>query len=58
LILDGRRIASHQRLDGDVVVLGAGAAGITLARSLARRGHDVLLLESGGFQYDPPTQDL
>lgn len=58
MILDGRRIASHQRLDGDVVVLGAGAAGITLARSLARRGHDVLLLESGGFQYDPPTQDL
>ncbi|MCO5317482.1 MAG: GMC family oxidoreductase [Microthrixaceae bacterium] len=42
----------------DVVVAGAGAAGITLARELASSGARVLLLESGGLDYDQDTQDL
>jgi len=58
LILDGRQIAPHQLLEAEVVIVGAGAAGITLARGLARRGRDVLLLESGGFEYHQATQDL
>jgi choline dehydrogenase-like flavoprotein len=41
-----------------VCVIGAGAAGITLARSLAARGHTVTLLESGGLDFEQPTQDL
>ena len=32
----------------DVIVIGSGAAGATLARSLGQRGHQVLLLERGG----------
>ncbi len=32
----------------DVIVIGSGAAGSTLASSLAERGHEVLLLERGG----------
>lgn len=32
----------------EVAIVGAGPAGITLALQLAARGHDVLLLESGG----------
>ena len=42
----------------DVCVIGAGAAGIVLAVQLLRAGRSVVLLESGGLQLEPSTQDL
>jgi choline dehydrogenase-like flavoprotein len=42
----------------DATVIGAGAAGIFLAVSLARRGKRVLLLETGHFVHDPSRQEL
>ncbi|MEZ5597957.1 MAG: GMC family oxidoreductase [Pseudomonadales bacterium] len=42
----------------DVCIVGAGAAGIPLARELARHGCSVTLLESGGLDYEQATQDL
>jgi choline dehydrogenase-like flavoprotein len=45
-------------LEGEVCVIGAGAAGISLARRLLRRGHGVVLLESGGLDYEAPIADL
>ncbi len=39
---------SGARLTSDVCVIGAGAAGITIARALGRAGVDTLLLEAGG----------
>jgi choline dehydrogenase-like flavoprotein len=42
----------------EVCVVGAGAAGITLARRLAASGIEVCLLESGGADYEKPSQDL
>lgn len=42
----------------DVVVIGAGAAGQTVAKALADKGREVLLLESGGLDYDPQVQEL
>ena len=42
-------------LDSDICVMGAGAAGITLALELDNSGLDVLLLEGGAF--DPPPFD-
>lgn len=41
----------------DVCVCGAGPAGITLARSLARRNLTVLLLEGGGESLSDESQD-
>lgn len=41
----------------DVCVIGAGPAGITLARRLAAQGLDVALMEGGGFDFDPASQD-
>ncbi len=46
------------RLDADVAVIGAGAAGITLARRLLAEGLSVILLESGGLDYEKETADL
>ncbi len=45
-------------LKADVCVVGAGAAGISLTRQLIHAGHHVILLESGGLDFDSATQDL
>ena len=42
----------------DVVIVGGGPVGITLALELAEAGLDVALLESGGEDFDPYTQAL
>lgn len=41
----------------DICIVGAGAAGITLAVDLIRRGKTVLLLEAGGPDIEVPSQD-
>jgi monoamine oxidase len=45
---DGKRIQSHMLMDSelDVVILGAGMAGLTAARALAERGLRVVVLEA------------
>lgn len=57
-ITDGRRIDHGSRLECDVCIVGAGAAGITLALELAKSSLSVILLESGGHKPDAATQDL
>jgi|SRR5690606_8063728 len=49
---DGARFA------GDVCIVGTGPAGITMALELGRRGVNVVLLESGGMQYEEAVQEL
>ena len=39
-------------------MIGAGAAGISLARRLLALGHSVVLLESGGLDYEAPVAAL
>ncbi len=58
MILDGRRIPRDDELATDVCIVGAGATGITLARSLDLSGLNVCLLESGGMDYDSQTNSL
>jgi len=45
-------------LQATVCIVGAGAAGITMARTLAGTGVDVLLVESGDMVMDGLTQGL
>ena len=45
-------------LEGEVCIIGAGAAGISLTRRLLELGHTVVLLESGGLDYEPATAAL
>ncbi|MGE8063648.1 FAD-dependent oxidoreductase [Pseudomonas sp. NPDC089569] len=42
----------------DVCIIGGGPAGITLALRLAGNGRRVVLLEGGGHEYSPASQDL
>lgn len=56
--LDARRIPSGTLLEADICIVGAGAAGITVARELADSGLSVLLAEAGGEDYDDAAQTL
>lgn len=48
---------SGESLEADVCIVGAGAAGISMALALADGGRTVVLLEAGGEQEDAAVQD-
>jgi glycine/D-amino acid oxidase-like deaminating enzyme len=50
--------AGDHALQTEVCVVGAGAAGISTARRLLALGHTVLLLESGGLDYEAGIASL
>lgn len=52
----GELAGSPQELSADVCVIGAGAAGITLARQLARHSIDVIVCEAGGLEMSEDSQ--
>jgi choline dehydrogenase-like flavoprotein len=55
---DARTLENGAVLDADLCIVGAGASGITIARELANSPLKVLLLEGGGFDFDPQMQEL
>lgn len=57
-LVDARTLPDGTVLETDVAVIGAGAAGITLARALAASGREVVLVEAGGTEPDAATQAL
>lgn len=56
--IDARTLDHQSLIEGDICIVGAGAAGISLARELAGSQYSVVLLESGGFEYEAETQSL
>src|SRR5215203_2300842 len=51
-------VCTRSEYQSEVCVIGSGAAGITTARRLLNAGHDVLLLESGGTDYEAEAAEL
>lgn len=58
MIIDARQFESDQEVACAVAIIGAGAAGITVALELEKHFKDVLLLESGGFEFNQDIQSL
>lgn len=58
MLIDSRNIPEGTRVESDICIIGAGAAGITLAREFSGTQYRVCLLESGGLDYDKDTQEL
>lgn len=54
---DGRA-GQHGNVPADVVVIGAGPAGVTVALELSRAGRRVLLVPGGGRREKPAARDL
>ncbi|HVU21946.1 MAG TPA: GMC family oxidoreductase [Rhizomicrobium sp.] len=56
--IDARTVPAGTRIETDIAVVGGGPAGISLALALASSPIRVVLLESGGMNFDAKTQDL
>ena len=58
MLIDARILPDGFVAEADVCIVGAGAAGITIARELRGQPLRVAVLESGWFTPDPVTQSL
>jgi len=58
MITDSTNFENDKVVSSDICIVGAGAAGITVARELIDRKVDVVLLESGDFNPKPELQSL
>jgi len=58
MLLDISELEADKAVEADVCIAGAGAAGVTLARRFLQTGTRVLLLESGGTDFEPQIQAL
>ncbi len=58
MIRDLARSEGGGAIDCDLCIVGAGAAGITIASALIDRRLQICLIESGGFDYEADTQEL
>lgn len=58
MLIDARSISLGSQFACDLCVVGAGPAGIAIADRLRDSGLSIVLLESGGFDLELPTQKL
>ena len=58
MMIDARSVADAASIEGELCIVGAGAAGISMARVLADAGFRSILLESGGRTLDSDAQNL
>ena len=56
--IDARTSENNTLIEGDICIVGAGAAGITLALQFLNAPLKIILLEGGGFEYEKAMQDL
>ena len=58
MFADARSVPADSTVEADLCIVGAGPAGITLARRFAGGPLRVVVLESGGFEVESDTQSL
>jgi len=58
MLADARSLPDKSHIDTDVCIVGAGPAGITVARELNGQAFRVCIVESGGMRPDGDTQSL
>lgn len=58
MFIDGRTLPQGTVIETDIAIIGAGAAGITLARELRNSRREITLIESGSLELDADTQAL
>ncbi|MGI9547431.1 MAG: FAD-dependent oxidoreductase [Flavobacteriaceae bacterium] len=56
--IDARNIDQDSLIKGDICIIGAGAAGISMALDWINTSSKIILLEGGGFDFDSKIQDL
>lgn len=56
--IDARNLENGTEIQGDICIVGSGAAGISMALEWINTPYKVILLQGGGFEYDGQVQDL
>jgi choline dehydrogenase-like flavoprotein len=56
--IDARNLDNNTIIEGDICIVGAGAAGISIALEMMNTSQKVILLEGGGFEYEDRIQEL
>lgn len=58
MLTDARNIAPDSTLRADICIVGAGIAGISIAREFIGRSESVVLLEGGGLEFTKSLRNL
>jgi choline dehydrogenase-like flavoprotein len=58
MVVESYEVPNGHVVETDVCIVGGGMAGIAMARELQRSGFGVVVLESGGIEYEGPSQAL
>jgi choline dehydrogenase-like flavoprotein len=58
MLIDARTLSTHEVIETDVCIVGAGPAGITLAKELSGQNFRVCLLESGSLEPTAEARSL
>ncbi len=58
MLIDSRNLPTDEVIETEVCIVGAGPAGITLAREFIGQDFRVCLLESGDLEFNEETQSL
>jgi FAD dependent oxidoreductase len=58
VLIDAHKVPEGRTVETEVCIVGAGAAGITLALEFVNQPFRVCLLESGSLEFDQATQSL
>ena len=58
MIIDTRELQNNTKFDADICIIGSGAAGITIAKTLGNSHLKIIMLESGGLESNTEVQDL
>src|SRR3954466_4039196 len=56
--IDARTLQDNSIIEGDICIIGAGPAGISIALDWANTRHSVIILEGGGFEVDNRMQEM
>jgi len=58
LLIDANELQDGAKFETDICIIGSGAAGITLVKSLEGSLLNIVMLESGGLEFDSEAQKL
>lgn len=58
MFINSKEIPTNKEISADLCIIGAGAAGISIAREFNNSNTKVIILESGGYEYEEDTQSL
>jgi choline dehydrogenase-like flavoprotein len=56
--IDARTLDNGSLIEGDICIVGTGAAGLSLALEWMNTPYKIILLEGGGFDYEERIQDM